>query len=169
MAAIKAIMRKMADMERDLEALRAELVAERRRNQSPPVTRVKEKDVLVELNRLRDVLLSDVGTAATMLKSLVGDVVIESRTVEGQAKPQMFARFTIDAVPAIAALRRGKGLGADDPTTDLWEFLKSDRWIMLAKAPFGRRELVISLQRTPNYAARLLQIVVRANAGRVSI
>lgn len=62
--AIKGIIRKVAEMERDLESLRAELVAERRRNKSPPITPVKEKDVLVELKRLRDVLLSDVGTAA---------------------------------------------------------------------------------------------------------
>ena len=55
--AIKSGIRKMADMERELEALRADLVAEHRRNQSPPVTRVKVKDVLAELNRLRDVLL----------------------------------------------------------------------------------------------------------------
>ncbi|MFM8890124.1 MAG: recombinase family protein, partial [Planctomycetia bacterium] len=67
-AVIKAIIRKVAEMEWDLEALRAELVAERRRNQSPPVTRVKEKDVLAELTRLREVLLSDVGAAAPVPK-----------------------------------------------------------------------------------------------------
>jgi hypothetical protein len=65
-----------------------------------------------------------------VLKSLVGDVVIEGRMVEGQPKPQMVARFTIDAVSAIAALRRGKGGGVDDPTADVWEFLVRDRWII---------------------------------------
>jgi len=143
-AAIKSVIRKVADMERDLEALRAELVAERRRNQSPPVTRVKEKDVLAELNRLREVLLADVGGAAPVLKALVGDVVIEARAVEGQKKTQMFARFTIDEVPAIAALRRGKGPGADDPTTDLWEFLHTDRWIMPNIRPPGNHERIAS-------------------------
>ena len=155
-------------MERDLESLRAELVAERRRNQSPPVARVKEKDVLAELNQLRDVLLSDVGTAATVLKSLVGDVVIEGRTVEGQPKPQMVARFTIDAVSAIAALRRGKGGGVDDPTADVWEFLNTDRWTMLGKALCSRREFVISLQRTPKYEAMLPEIVAMAVAADVA-
>ena len=164
-AAIKAIIRKVAEMERDLESLRAELVAERRRNQSPPVTRVKEKDVLAELNQLRDVLLSDVGTEATVLKTLVGDVVIAARKVQGQAKPEMVARFTIDAVSAIAALRRGKGGGVDDPTTDVWEFLSTDRWTMLGKASCSRREFVISLRRTPKYEAMLRQIVEMANAG----
>jgi hypothetical protein len=132
-AAIKSVIRKMADMERELEALRADLVAERRRNQSPPVTRVKVKDVLAELNRLRDVLLSDVSVAAPVLKALVGDVVVEARTVEGQAKPQMVARFTIDTVSAIAALQRGKMVVADGPTADLWEFLNGDRWIIPAR------------------------------------
>lgn len=105
--AIRAIIRKVSEMEADLEALKAELIAKRRRNQSPPVTRIKEKDVLLELNRLRDVLLSDVGAAASVLKALVGDVVIESRKVEGQSRPEMVARFTINAVPALAALNRG--------------------------------------------------------------
>ena len=63
----------------------------------------------------------------------VGDVVVEARTVEGQAKPQMVARFTIDTVPAIAALQRGKMVGADGPTADLWEILNGDRWIIPAR------------------------------------
>jgi DNA invertase Pin-like site-specific DNA recombinase len=118
--AIRAIIRKVSEMEADLEALKAELVAERRRNQSPPVTRIKEKDVLLELNRLRDVLLSDVGAAASVLKALVGDVVIESREVEGQSRPEMVARFTINAVPALAALNRGAGAGSSEV---VWPYL----------------------------------------------
>jgi DNA invertase Pin-like site-specific DNA recombinase len=168
-AAIKSVIRKVADMERDLEALRAELVAERRRNQSPPVTRVKEKDVLAELNRLREVLLADVGAAAPVLKAIVGDVVIETRAVEGHAKPQMVARFTIDAVPAIAALRRGKGAGVDDPTTDLWEFLHGDRWTMPSKGGLRKLEVTVALRKPPKYEAMLPQVVEMAEAGSVSI
>jgi hypothetical protein len=153
-AAIKSIIRKVAEMEQDLEALRADLVAERRRNQSPPMTRLKEKDVLAELNRLRDVLLSDVGTAAPLLKVLVGDVVIEARAVEGQAKPQMVARFTIDAVPAIAALRRGKPVGADDPTADLWEFLHGGRWTMPREGGVRGREVAVPLRKRPKIRGR---------------
>lgn len=89
-----------------------------------------------------------------MLKSFVGDVVMESRTVEGQAKPQMFARFTIDAVPAIVALRCGKGPGGDDPITDLWEFLNGDRWTMLGKTPCGRHDVVVSLHYDRRAAAQ---------------
>ena len=156
-AAIKSIIRKVAEMEQDLEDLWADLIAERRRNQSPTVTRVKEKDVLVELNRLRDVLLSDVGTAASVLKALVGDVVIEARAVEGQAKPEMVARFTIDAVPAIVALRRGKAVGADDPTADLWEFLMRDGWIIPGRpgrATPARPEITVPLEYDRRAAAR---------------
>jgi DNA invertase Pin-like site-specific DNA recombinase len=155
--AIKSVIRKMADMERELEALRADLVAERRRNQSPPVTRVKVKDVLAELNRLRDVLLSDVSVAAPVLKALVGDVVVEARTVEGQAKPQMVARFTIDTVPAIAALQRGNMVGADGPTADLWEFLNSDRWIIPARpgeATPARPKIAVRLEYDRRAAVR---------------
>ena len=67
------------------------------------------------------------------LMARVGDVVVEARTVEGQAKPQMVARFTIDTVPAIAALQRGKMVGADGPPADLWEILNGDRWIIPAR------------------------------------
>ena len=64
---------------------------------------VKEKDVVAALGKLRELLKGDVGVAAQVLKALVGDVVIESRTVEGQSRPEMVARFTINAVPAPAA------------------------------------------------------------------
>ena len=99
-------------MSRQLEAKRAELKEEQRRNRRPPVTSVKEQDVVVALTQLREVLLSDVGRAAPVLQALVGDVVIESRKVEGQKRPEMVAKFTIDGIPALAALDRGKAAGS---------------------------------------------------------
>jgi hypothetical protein len=48
------------------------------------------------------------GIAAQVLKALVGNVILETRQVEGKAKPQMVARFTINAVPALAVLDRGR-------------------------------------------------------------
>jgi len=51
-------------------------------------------------------LQGDVGVVAQVLKALVGDVVIEKQQVEGHEKPQMVARFTINAVPALAVLDR---------------------------------------------------------------
>ena len=44
----------------------------------------------------------------------------------------MVATFTIDGLRAFAALDRGKGVRADDPTVGLWEFLNADRWIIPA-------------------------------------
>ena len=117
---------------------RAELKEEQRRNRRPPVRSVKEKDVVVALTQLREVLLADVGRAAPVLQALVGDVVVESKKVEGQKRPEMVAKFTIDGIPALATLERGNVAGGDNPTVGLWEFLNTDRWIMLGKAPRGR-------------------------------
>ena len=100
-----------------------------------------------------------------MLQALVGDVVIESRQVEGRKRPEMVAKFTIDGIPAIAALDRGKAAGANDPTVGLWEFLNTDRWIILGKAPRGRRDVAVPLHRTPKYEAMLPQIVEMSEAG----
>jgi len=52
--------------------------------------------------------------AAQVLKALVGDVILETRQVEAQAKPQMVARFTTNAVPALAVLNRSQFADADD-------------------------------------------------------
>ena len=162
---LDTIFNKVAELNRQLEAKRAELKEEQRRNRRPSVTSVKEQDVVVALTQLREVLLSDVGRAAPVLQALVGDVVIESRQVEGRKRPEMVARFTIDGIPALAALDRGKAAGANDPTVGLWEFLNTDRWIMLGKAPRGCRDVVVLLNRTPKYAVMLPQIVEMAEAG----
>lgn len=58
-----------------------------------------------------------------MLHALVGDVVIESRKIEGKKRPEMIAKFRIDGIPALAVLERGKGAGADDPTVGMWELV----------------------------------------------
>jgi hypothetical protein len=162
---LDTIFHKVAELTRQLEAKRAELREEQRRNRRPPVTSVKEKDVVVALTQLREVLLSDVGRAAPVLQALVGDVVVESKKVEGKKRPEMVAKFTIDGIPALAALDRGKRGGADDPTVGLWEFLNTDRWIMLGKAPCGRRDVVVLLNRTPKYEVMLPQILEMAEAG----
>jgi hypothetical protein len=162
---LDTIFNKVAELNRQLEAKRAELKDEQRRNRRPPVTSVKEQEVVVALTQLREVLLADVGRAAPVLHALVGDVVIESRQVEGQKRPEMVAKFTIDGIPALAVLERGKGAGADDPTVGLWEFLNTDRWTTHKKSPRGRRDVVVSLQRTPKYEVLLPQIVEMAEAG----
>jgi len=47
----------------------------------------------------------------------------------------------------------------------MWEFLNTARWIMLGKAPRGRRDVVVPLRRTPKYEVMLPQIVEMAEAG----
>ena len=44
--------------------------------------------------------------ATQVLKALVGDVVIQKQHVDGYENPQMVARFTMNAVPALAVLER---------------------------------------------------------------
>jgi hypothetical protein len=97
---LDAIFDKVAAMERELKAKRLELADQQRLNRRPPVKRVKEKDITAALTQLRQLLQSDVGLAAPVLKQLVADVVIVSRVVEDEAKPQMFARFSLNALPA---------------------------------------------------------------------
>ena len=162
---LDTIFNKVAELNHQLEAKRAELREEQRRNRRPPVTSVNEKDVVLALTQLREVLLADVGRAAPVLQALVGDVVVESKKIEGRKRPEMVAKFTIDGIPALAALDRGKGAGADDPTVGMWEFLNTDRWTMLGKAPRGRRDVVVPLHRTPKYELMLPQIVETAEAG----
>jgi hypothetical protein len=51
----------------------------------------------------------------------VGDVVIERQQVEGHEKPQMVARFTINAVPALAVLERGRPTDRDGVPVPVWD------------------------------------------------
>jgi hypothetical protein len=102
-------------MGRQLAAKRERLKELQRAGRRPKVKSVKEKDVFAALTQLRDLLQGDVGITAQVLKALVGDVVLEKRQVEGQAKPQMVARFTINAVPALAVLDRGNQARPTEP------------------------------------------------------
>jgi hypothetical protein len=106
---------------------------------------VKEKDVLAELNRLRDVLQSDVGIAAPVLHALTGDVVLEARPAKNGKRPEMVARFTINALPALAAIGQGIGDGAS-PTP--WGYLHDkDLGGTAAPAERGQVEMVVPLKR----------------------
>ena len=134
-------------MERELKAKRAELAEQQRLNRRPPVKRVKEKDVTAALAQLRQLLQSDVGLAAPVLKELVGDVVIEARLVEGEAKPQMFARFTINALPALAAIGRGPDAAGDYGPQTLWRSLGEDLASNANEMPGSPIEIVVPMRR----------------------
>ena len=146
-ARLEAIFDKVAEMERELKAKRAELAEQQRLNRRPSVTRVKEKDVTAALAQLRQLLQSDVGLAAPVLKELVGDVVIESRGVEGQSRPQMFARFTIDALPALALIGREPHPEAVDGASSLWGYVREELDGAAALAAGSRVEIVVRLRR----------------------
>jgi hypothetical protein len=164
-SALDSIFEKVAELNRELESKRAELKEEQRRNRRPPVTSVAEQEVAAALAELRDVLLSDIGRAAPVLRALVGDVVIESRPVKGKKRPEMIARFTINGITALAALERGKRAGGNDPTVGMWEFLNTDRWTMTKTGESHAVTVTVPLRRTPKYELMLPQIAEMADAG----
>jgi hypothetical protein len=57
----------------------------------------------------------------------VGDVILELRQVEGQKKPQMVARFTINAVPALAVLDRGGPTDRDGAPVPVWDSIHASQ------------------------------------------
>jgi site-specific DNA recombinase len=105
---LDAVLAKAEEMGRQLAAKREQLKQLQRAGRRPNVKSVKEKDVVAALGKLRELLQGDVGIAAQVLKVLVGDVVIQKQHVDGYENPQMVARFTINAVPALAVLDRGR-------------------------------------------------------------
>jgi len=112
-------------MGRQLAAKREQLKELQRAGRRPSVKSVKEKDVVAALTHLRDLLQGDVGVAAQVLKALVGDVILEARQIEGQANPQMVARFTINTLPALAALERGRPTDRDVAPASVWDSIHS--------------------------------------------
>ena len=118
---LDAVIAKAEEMGRQLAAKRERLKELQRAGRRPQVKSVRETNVVAALTRLRELLQGDVGVAAQVLKALVGDVVIEARKVEGKATPELVARFTINAIPALAVLdRRGAG-ASDGKSGDPWD------------------------------------------------
>ena len=102
---------KVAELNRQLEARRAEFKEEQRRNRWPPVTSLKEQGVVVALTQLGEVLYADVGRAAPVLHALIGDVVVESREVDWHKRPEMVAKFTMRRHPGPCRARARHGPG----------------------------------------------------------
>jgi DNA invertase Pin-like site-specific DNA recombinase len=118
---LDAVLTKADEMGRQLAAKRQRLKDLQQAGRRPNVKSVKEKDVVAALGKLRELLQGDVGVAAQVLKGLVGDVVIQKQHVDGHENPQMVARFTINAVPALAALERGKPTDRDGAPVPVWD------------------------------------------------
>jgi transcription initiation factor TFIIIB Brf1 subunit/transcription initiation factor TFIIB len=140
---LDAVLAKAEEMGRQLAAKREQLKELQRAGCRPNVKRVKEKDVVAALGKLRDLLQGDVGVAAQVLKALVGDVVIQKQHVDGYENPQMVARFTINAVPALAVLDRGRS-GETDGTS--WPAACSEQPDGLA-GKATPKEVVVPLKR----------------------
>ena len=70
--------------------------------------------VVAVRGKVRELLQGDVGVAAQVLNALVGDVVTETRQVEGQKKPEMVARFSINAIQTAEPERQAVGKTGSD-------------------------------------------------------
>jgi DNA invertase Pin-like site-specific DNA recombinase len=150
---LDAVLAKAQEMGRQLAAKREQLKELQRAGRRPNVKSVKEKDVVAALGKLRELLQGDVGVAAQVLKALVGDVVIETRQIEGQEKPQMVARFTINAVPALAVLERGKPTDRDGAPVPVWGSIHPSPIAEQATAA-GPAEAIVPLMYDRRAAAR---------------
>ena len=150
---LDAVLAKAEEMGRQLAAKRERLKELQRASRRPNVKSVKEQDVVAALTHLRDLLQGDVGVAAQVLKALVGDVILELRQVEGQKKPQMVARFTINAVPALAVLDRGGPTDRDGVPVPVWDSIHAspDPGAATAAAP---AEVIVPLIYDRRAAAR---------------
>jgi len=103
--------------------------------------------------RVRELLQGDVGVATQVLKALVGDVVLERQQVEGHEKPQMVARFTINAVPALAVLDRGGPTDRDGVPVPVWDSIHASPNSGAATAA-GPAEAIVPLIYDRRAAAR---------------
>ena len=140
-------------MGRQLAAKREQLKQLQRAGRRPNVKSVKEKDVVAALGKLRELLQGDVGVAAQVLKALVGDVVITTQQVEGHEKPQMVARFTINAVPALVMLERGGPTDRDGAPVPVWDSIHSSP-IAKPAPTAGPAEVIVPLIYDRKEAAR---------------
>jgi len=154
--AMDAVLTKADEMERQLKAKRQQLAEMQRQNHRPKVKSIKEKDVVAALTKLRDLLQGDVGVAAQVLKALLGDVVVQKQHVDGYKKPQMVARFTINAIPALAVLDRGTAEKAADASIGLWNALHRDQHSTPASGT-NNQGAVVSLGFDRKAAARAQQ------------
>jgi hypothetical protein len=153
---LDAVLAKAEEMGRQLAAKREQLKELQRAGRRPSVKSVKEKDVVAALTHLRDLLQGEVGVAAQVLKALVGDVILQKQHVDGYKNPQMVARFTINAVPALAVLERNRPKDRDDAPVSVWGSIHSSPGAEPATAG-GPPETVVPLTYDRREAARRLR------------
>jgi len=153
---LDVVIAKAEEMGRQLAAKRERLKELQRAGRRPKVKSVREQEVVALLSHLRDLLQGEVGVAAQVLKALVGDVVIQKQHVDGYEKPQMVARFTINAVPALAVLERGRPTDRDVAPVSVWDSIHLSPNAELATAA-GPTEAIVPLIYDRGAAARKLR------------
>jgi site-specific DNA recombinase len=153
---LDAVLTKAEEMGRQLAAKRERLKELQRAGRRPNVKHVRRQDIVAALGKLRDLLQGDVGVAAQVLKALVGDVVIQKQHVDGYEKPQMVARFTINAVPALAVLERGKPTDRGGAPIPVWDSIHASPGGEPATAA-GPAEAIVPLAYDRREAARRLR------------
>jgi hypothetical protein len=153
---LDAVIAKAEEMGRQLAAKRERLKELQRAGRRPKVKSVREQDVVALLSHLRDLLQGDVAMAAQVLKALVGDVVIQKQHVDGYENPQMVARFTINAVPALAVLERGRPTDRDVAPVSVWDSIHLSPNAEPATAA-GPTEAIVPLIYDRGAAARKLR------------
>jgi DNA invertase Pin-like site-specific DNA recombinase len=153
---LDVVIAKAEEMGRQLAAKRERLKELQRAGRRPKVKSVREQEVVALLSHLRDLLQGEVGVAAQVLKALVGDVVIQKQHVDGYEKPQMVARFTINAVPALAVLERGRPTDRDVAPVSVWDSIHLSPNAEPATAA-GPTEAIVPLIYDRGAAARKLR------------
>ena len=155
---LDAVIAKAEEMGRQLAAKRERLKELQRAGRRPKVKSVREQDVVALLSHLRDLLQGDVAMAAQVLKALVGDVVIQKQHVDGYENPQMVARFTINAVAAMAVLGRptATAVSRDDAQKEMWSAFDgvAQQAVTERAATATNDDVVISLEYDRRAAAR---------------
>ncbi len=150
---LDAVLAKAEEMGRLLAAKREQLKELQQAGRRPTVRSVTEKDIVAALGKLRELLQGDMGVAAQVLKALVGDVILQKQHVDGYENPQMVARFTINAVPALAVLDRGGPTNRDVAPALVWDSIHSSPTAEPATRP-GPAEAIVPLIYDRRAAAR---------------
>ena len=105
---------------------------------------IQEQDIGASSGKLHDLMKGDVGVAAQPLNNAVAAGAIETLQIEGEEKPQMVARFTINAVPAVAELEPGTATDRDSDPVPAWDSIHSSPGGEPAKAA-GPAEAIVPL------------------------
>jgi DNA invertase Pin-like site-specific DNA recombinase/transcription initiation factor TFIIIB Brf1 subunit/transcription initiation factor TFIIB len=149
---LEVVIAKAEEMGRQLAEKRDRLKELQRAGRRPRVKSVREADVVAALTHLRELLHGDVAVASQILKALVGEVVIEARMSEGKAKPELVARFAINAIPALAVLARGGATAGEGTSADAWDAVDDARQAR-AGGEASPESVVVPLKRKCHRAA----------------